>query len=751
MKKFFILIILLIFAAGNLKLNAQGNFPENGELYIDTLVPRVDILINPDTLDWIYDNVESDTEFHATFVFDNGNIHDTITPVGFRLRGNTSRYSYKKSFKVSFNTWTQGGKYYGVEKLNLNGEHNDPSICRSKIAWDIMRNLGIQAPRANHVQVYINGDYYGLYINVEHIDEEFAKSRFNYNDGNLYKCLYPADLDYLGNDPDLYKLMSGDRRVYELKINEEQDDYTDLAEFIDVLNNSANTELKCELDEKFNIYDYLKVIAADVLTGNWDGYIFNKNNYYLYHNTSTGKLEYIPYDIDNTFGIDWFGIDWGTRNIYAWHMGNGEERPLYTRLMNNSEFRDQYTYYMNKLVYEDINLDSLKQAILNRRSMILPYVFDDPYYPLDYGYKITDFLNSYTQTIGAHVPYGIIPYLETRFETIQNQLENTSMKPVVKYINHKRESANKVRVSAYGEDDQQGLQMKVQFSIDNGNTDFVMMYDDGEHNDGEAGDRIYAGAIILPGDNSSLSYQVLATDAQNNEQLMPCTPLEIPSAGSDMPLLYINEFMADNDGIIPDNNGDYDDWIEIYNAGTESVWLGNKYLTDNLTDPTKWQMPDYYMEPGEFLVIWADDETNEGIFHANFKLSKGGEEIGIFNESEIAIDEYVFGEQTTDISEGRFHDGEENWIFFDQPTPGASNLFTSVSVNKKNALLNIYPNPTNNGKVLLNKTNDIVVFNSTGTKVVAYKNVRSLDLGYLPKGLYILVGSSGENAKLLLQ
>ncbi len=162
--------------------------------------PELILPLDPDTLAWLYewDNLESDIEFTASFVFDNGNVRDTIYPVGFRLRGNTSRYSQKKSFKVSFNRFTSGGKYYGVEKLNLNGEHNDPSVIRSKICWDMLRKMEIPAPRSNHVRVYINDDYYGLYINVEHIDEEFIKTRFTYNDGNLYKCLYPANLNYLG-------------------------------------------------------------------------------------------------------------------------------------------------------------------------------------------------------------------------------------------------------------------------------------------------------------------------------------------------------------------------------------------------------------------------------------------------------------------------------------------------------------------------------------------------------------------------
>jgi len=239
----------MILSLWMLILASQPIFPDPGPLYDDNTVPRIDILIHPDSLDLIYEYPESDHEYPATFIFNNGYVHDTVEEIGFRLRGNTSRWSQKKSFKVAINSFHSGRKYYGVEKINLNGEHNDPSVVRSKLCWDIFRSFNVPAPRANHVQVYINGDYYGLYISVEHIDEEFVLSRFMNNDGNLYKCLWPADLNYLGSDPDLYKLESGDRRVYELKINKEEDDYSDLAHFIDVLNNTPIEDLPCELEK----------------------------------------------------------------------------------------------------------------------------------------------------------------------------------------------------------------------------------------------------------------------------------------------------------------------------------------------------------------------------------------------------------------------------------------------------------------------------------------------------------------------
>lgn len=749
MKK--IIFYTFIFICLTLNSKAQTLFPDNGPLYVDTLVPKINILINPDTLEWLYrqENLQSDTEFHAVFIFDNGTILDTVDPVGFRLRGNTSRNSQKKSFKVSFNTFTKGGKYFGVEKLNLNGEHNDPSVIRSKIGWDLLRQSEIPAPRSNHVEVYINGNYYGLYISVEHIDEEFIKSRFTYNDGNLYKCLWPANLNYLGNNPDLYKLETGDRRVYELKINKDADDYSDLANFIDILNNANDEDLICKLDKVFNVYDYMKIIAMDILTGNWDGYIYNQNNFYLYHNTSTGKFEFIPYDLDNTFGIDWFDRDWSTRNIYDWQKHGDNYRPLYERLMNLKEFRDQYTFY-SKQLNENINFDSLKNAISARRDMIFPYITGDPYFPKDYGYTPNDFLTSYDQAIGGHVKAGLFPFIQTRITSSLNQLESSQMKPVIKYISHHRQSPTKLIVNAYAEVGVSPATVEIKYKLDEGETNFSTMYDDGNHQDGEAGDLMYGGVIEEIPTDASLSYQITVIDALNLKSTLPCEPVYLPASGSQTPELFINEFMASNDITVADEHGDFNDWIEVFNAGTESVWLGDKFLTDNLTVPDKWAMPDKYILPGEFLLFWADGEPEQGPFHTTFKLSKDGEEIGIFNNLQTTIDEYIYGEQQTDISEGRFYDGEDNWLFFNKATPRKSNRFTDLEEQVAADLIRIYPNPSKNGKVWLSKPSAYKVYNSTGQLMHEDKHSQFFNTADYNKGLYLVVIDSGQKIKLIV-
>jgi len=147
--------------------------------------------------------------------------------------------------------------------------------------------------------------------------------------------------------------------------------------------------------------------------------------------------------------------------------------------------------------------------------------------------------------------------------------------------------------------------------------------------------------------------------------------------------LVINELMASNSSTIHDSQGQYDDWIEIYNFGNTAVDIGGMYLTDDLTVPTRWQIPDAtIITAGGYLLIWADNpvpsevegDTADAGLHANFKLSSAGEEIGLFDtDGGTLIDSITFGQQTTDISYGHYPDANDTLRFFGTPTPGAEN------------------------------------------------------------------------------
>lgn len=140
--------------------------------------------------------------------------------------------------------------------------------------------------------------------------------------------------------------------------------------------------------------------------------------------------------------------------------------------------------------------------------------------------------------------------------------------------------------------------------------------------------------------------------------------------------LVINELMASNSTCVEDPQGQYDDWIEIYNDGNETIDIGGMYLTDDLSLPTRWQIPaDNLIPAGGFLLIWADEDTEDLGLHASFKLNADGEEIALFDiDGFTLIDSIIFDNQTTDISYGRYPDASDNWQVFASPSPGAENV-----------------------------------------------------------------------------
>jgi hypothetical protein len=152
--------------------------------------------------------------------------------------------------------------------------------------------------------------------------------------------------------------------------------------------------------------------------------------------------------------------------------------------------------------------------------------------------------------------------------------------------------------------------------------------------------------------------------------------------------LFINEFMASNSSFIQDPQGQYDDWIEIHNAGKDAIDIGGMYLTDDLTEPTKWQIPDNKptetaIPAGGYLIIWADSDIEDPGLHSNFNLNAGGEEIGLFDrDGSTLIDSVVFGDQTTDISYGHYPDASSILRFFAFPTPGRENSGAYLGVVK---------------------------------------------------------------------
>lgn len=219
--------------------------------------------------------------------------------------------------------------------------------------------------------------------------------------------------------------------------------------------------------------------------------------------------------------------------------------------------------------------------------------------------------------------------------------------------------------------------------------------------------------------------------------------------------LYINEIAADNDALHADEYGEYDDWIEIYNAGPRAVDIGGLFLSDRFAQPMRWQIPSAQPElttiaAGQFLLLWADGDTEQGTLHADFKLDADGEELALvqLRGSEVVfLDSIRFGAQEQDRSFGRYPDGGDRLGALSVSTPAERNepINTLVleaadlsAVPAQFALRQNFPNPFNSRTTIRYELPESLpvrldIFSSTGQRLAA------LVSGQRPAGFHQVV------------
>ena len=146
--------------------------------------------------------------------------------------------------------------------------------------------------------------------------------------------------------------------------------------------------------------------------------------------------------------------------------------------------------------------------------------------------------------------------------------------------------------------------------------------------------------------------------------------------------LVINEVMSSNSVTLADENGEYPDWLEIYNPGTTAVTLTGFGLSDDPANPMKWVFPAGTIQAKKYLIVFCSDYSGTSDFahlHTNFKISASGETLLLSDGSGNLINQFVSPALPPDVSIGRQPDGSGTWVYFSQATPGASNNTTGYT------------------------------------------------------------------------
>jgi spore coat protein H len=433
-------LIILLLLSNFIRGHAQSAvFPNNGTLF-DDQIHTIHILIKEADLIALEhkDSLWNNRRFPITFVYDE---KDTVNQATIRLKGNTSRSSKKKSYRIDFDRIVNKQTFQGLETIHIHGNHNDASMIREFLSAYVMKKMNIPVNRVNHIKLFINGTYWGVRSMVEYIDKDFLKTRFGSNKGNNYKCTWPADLDWLGSNQNTYKSIINpsplQERAYELKTNEDIDDYSRFVSLIDIINNQKNqSNFPQEIEKIFDVDTYLKALAAEVLIGHWDNYFYNKNNYFIYDNPNNQKFTYIPYDMDNTFGVHWGVSNIHIRNIHSWG-NNMVYAPLTESLLARSEYQKRYEKYIYDAINDFYNEKHLFPLIDSIYKKLENAITLDPQYtgsfPSSYGYNFLDWKKSFSDGLGDHNAIGIKPFISNRVTTALQQMKFTHQSNSIKY------------------------------------------------------------------------------------------------------------------------------------------------------------------------------------------------------------------------------------------------------------------------------------------------------------------------------
>lgn len=670
--------------------------------YDEGTVQTIEITFAQSNWDALLDAEKAGNEDYimAESVAINGIVYDSV---GVKYKGNSTYNANqtKNPFHIELDTYKEHD-HEGYKDIKLSNVANDPSFLREVLSYQVLRQY-MDAPLSNYANVSVNGTLIGLYTNSEAISKTFVKSHFGSKSNTFVKCNPPAGAGPTTSDyPNLVHLGVDSSLYYDSYELNSDYGWEELINLCDTLDNDLSS-----IEEILDVDRALWMLAFNNTLVNLDSYSGGfAQNYYLYRD-DYGRFIPIVWDLNESFGkFEMTGSGSLSSTAAKQQMDhllheNDVNYPLISQLLSDPTYEKMYLAHFKTIMEDNFtNNGSYYTEGMTLQTTIDADVQADP----NKFYTYNNFVSNITTDItsgggpggGSTVP-GITNLMNGRYSYITALNDFSVTEPTISAITL---SSNTPTI---------GDVITVTASITDENTVYlgyrseteapfekITMFDDGLHNDGAASDGVYGVDITLTG--GTTEYYIYA---ENNDigKFSPTNAehefYNIYATTATIGDIVINEFLASNDAVVADQDGDYDDWIEIYNKGNAAVSIGNYRLTDDLTDVTLFTFPTgTTINANEYITVWADKDASTGEYHADFKLSSDGESIYLLDSSLITVDSVNYSTQTTDISYGRYPNGTGAFQSM-SPTFGAENTLTVGIIEENGTVssLKIYPNP----------------------------------------------------------
>ena len=724
----------------------------------------------------------------------NGGLHgslvcggDTLRDVFVEVKGSGTDIlnpTLKKSYNVELDAVHGGQDLGGYTSLNLHGGAFDPSHVREVLFYEAA-GRHLPSVQASLVELRVNGASRGAYINTQQIDRDFLREWFGdasgprwraeSPDGRVPQASYcappppigrppaPSAFHYLGPD-------SADYGYYYIeKGPHERGSWDHLVAFNTKLNFLPDEQLLDSLPRYLNIDEALWFLAHEILFADEDGYVLKtQSDFLVYHEPATGQMIPLEYDGNDVFQ---------ERNI-GWPVDFRASEPcvpLVHRLLSVPRWRQRYLAHARTLLRESLDPTALATRAAELRAGIDALERNDP---------IGDQLYTYDEFLADGPELNRI--IGERHAFLADQPGMTPPDFAVAAHHHGPvetggessgahvTAGQQVAITAHIEGGAHGpayVHMAGDVREGGGKVRFRenRLYDDGQHGDSAAGDGVY-GAFVTAGEVGSLVryyFEVTGAAADAPSLIYPYGgehdtyffPVVGAAAGAGP--LYLNEFVADNETGATDEAGENEDWLELYNASDAPVSLAGYTLSDDGARPDKWAFPaDASVPAGGYLVVWCDEDQEDGPLHANFKLSKGGESVDLFDANGARADAVTFPALSGDEAYARRTDGGADLVI-QAPTFAADNAgATAVPGAAPFPGLRIYPTVAAAGVARVLEApvgvREVTVASAIGRETVAVKRVdpatptrESLALAPLPVGIYLVTARGDAGVQTL--
>lgn len=415
------LVAASVFSAGPLKADEPAN-PDadlQGEYYASDVVQEVHLSIAEDQLQRMYAALPERIYVPAVFRWRDR----TIPSVAVRFKGNSSSnpdQKHKRSFLVRFDKYEDSRRFLGMRRVSFDNGVQFGSLFSEPVVTEILQDLDVPVHRCNYARLYLNEQYYGVYGNVERIDDTFLERQFGHSAGYLFKVDEGGpggDLRFIGPEPTAYE------RAFELKEGEQTPAYAELLRFLQAVNTPQRPDAVPEFESEFETESFLRVMAVMLYSGAFDQLTgWNSHNYYLYRDPLRQRWRYLPWDLDVGFCELAFGRIHVLRDWHAaWPAPGGRPSPLLEQFIASPRLLAEYRRVAGEILEQYFQPEVLSRKFDAKYALIQQALEEDPFpkqrvtNPSDRGYG--DIVRSMKQ------------FAARRYEAAKQQLKNPGPRP----------------------------------------------------------------------------------------------------------------------------------------------------------------------------------------------------------------------------------------------------------------------------------------------------------------------------------